>query len=269
VGLAFFYRYCLIVLETPESFWPVIWRRTMVNPVIGVLAAAKVGTLAWWTIHLARTRSISKANRAVADDWDSLTGYGNEVVAFTKTIYGLNALEAKDFPSFVAIVRDSKHMLARFPTKTQKFLESQFHISAVLEEESRIAYVHYAAVLSNDESGDARLRIARLYRALHIFGRTDWPIMQNAREGMYIHLMKNHKKCKGKILDQALLAALERLQSSTVHEFESALGTYLRAHDRTHHLSTIFITHALMPLSCGTLSHGGIADEIVRVYGLH
>ena len=239
----------------------------MVNPVVGGLALAKVSTLAWWTIHLAKTRSLSKANRAVADDWDALTGYGSEVVSFAKAVGGLNALEAKDFRSFVVTVRDSKKMLSHFSPGVQKFLESKFRISATLEEESRIAYVHYAAALLNDESGTSRARINRLYQALYIMGRTDWPLSVSQRDGTYIRLMQAHTSCVGRTLDAKLLSALERLQSSTAQQFERSLRQYLGIHDKKRRMSSFYIVHALMPLSCGTLGHAGVADEIASLYG--
>jgi hypothetical protein len=239
----------------------------MAIPVgIAVLAAAKASTLVWWSFHLIRTQSISKANRAVADDWDALTSYGKDAVALVKVIYGLNGLEAHDLTLFANTVSRSKKMLERLPFDTQRFVESKFHVTAVLEEESRLAYAHFGTTLVNDESGTPKQRLERIYRALYIMGRVDWTLSRNAADGTYIKLMQLHKMREKNLRDKAALTALEKLQSAHVMEFTTALGGFFPKGEMRSKWPE-YIAHALMPLSCGKLDHHGVAEEIARIYG--
>jgi hypothetical protein len=238
----------------------------MAIPIVPLLAAAKVANLSWLGFHLIRTRSYSEANRAVANDTDAAVSYGKDAVALVRVIYGLNGLEAYDLTSFANTVRRSKKMLARLPSDTQRFLESKFHITAVLEEESRLAYAHFGTTLVNDESGTPKERIVRIYHALYIMGRVDWSLSRNVADGTYIKLIELHKERKRYVHDKALLAVLEKLQSAHVLEFTFALGRALPSAEMRSQWPE-YIAHALMPLSCGKLNHSAIADEICRLYG--
>ncbi len=236
-------------------------------PVVVALAAAKATTLAWWGFHLVRTRSISRANRAFADDWDALESYGKDVVALAKAVHGLNGLEASDFKSFATTVGRSKKMLARLPLSTRQFLEQRFRLSSVLEEESRLAYAHYAATLVNDESGKPQERLGRIYNALYIMGRVDWPLDRNTADGAYIKLMHLHKVRVMYKRDKRMLSALEGLRTANIPEFLLALKSYLHLTAKRR-VWPAYIAHAFMPNSQGQLDHRGVADEIAAKYGV-
>jgi hypothetical protein len=210
--------------------------------------------------------SISATGRALAKDIASVHAFGIDTVRFVQTSIGLNGLAEsyKDLGTFIRKVAGTKSFLDRLPSGVRNFLNEDGRLSTRLEEETRQALAHHAAMLALSETGTVTQRLRNRYLSTYLAGRLGSIIQSGLRERLKYELVGFHKKRNHKT--DVVLA--HELELPGMPAFDKLL-TNLTRHPtlKRLHVDPKFIIEGLFPGSIHgveTLQTEPILDEAIE-----